>query len=151
MSADIGVIGLAVMGQNLARNMESKGHTVAVYNRSPEKTRELVEGPGKGGKFIPSESLPQFVDSLSRPRKIMIMVKAGKPVDDMIDQLVQELTAEGRLASTYLVLASDNGFILGPHRFTHGKEAPYEESIRVPLLVRGPAIPAGCGNSLAPV
>jgi 6-phosphogluconate dehydrogenase len=88
MSADIGVIGLAVMGQNLARNMESKGYTVAVYNRSAEKTRELVEGPGKGGKFIAAEALPQFVASLSRPRKIMIMVKAGKPVDEMIDQLL---------------------------------------------------------------
>ncbi len=64
-------------------------------------------------------------------------------VDMMIAQLVQELDAEGRLANTYLVLASDNGFLLGPHRFPHGKEAPYEESIRVPLIVRGPGIPAG--------
>jgi N-acetylglucosamine-6-sulfatase len=78
------------------------------------------------------------IDTLFRDRLACLQA-----VDDMIDQLVQELTAEGRLANTYLVLASDNGFILGPHRFTHGKEAPYEESIRVPLLVRGPDIPAG--------
>ncbi len=64
-------------------------------------------------------------------------------VDDMIAQLVQELDAEGRLANTYVLLASDNGFLIGPHRFQHGKEAPYEESIRVPLLVRGPGIPPG--------
>jgi N-acetylglucosamine-6-sulfatase len=64
-------------------------------------------------------------------------------VDDMLEKIVGELDAEGRLANTYIVLASDNGFILGPHRFPHGKEAPYEESIRVPLLVRGPGIPAG--------
>ncbi len=64
-------------------------------------------------------------------------------VDDMIAQVVQELDAEGRLANTYVVLGSDNGFMLGPHRFPHGKEAPYEESIRVPLLVRGPGVPAG--------
>ncbi|MFI5042738.1 MAG: sulfatase, partial [Acidimicrobiales bacterium] len=64
-------------------------------------------------------------------------------VDDMIEQIVGELQAEGRLANTYVLLASDNGFLIGPHRFPHGKEAPYEESIRVPLLVRGPGIPAG--------
>ena len=64
-------------------------------------------------------------------------------VDEMIAQLVQQLDADGRLAHTYFVIASDNGFLIGPHRFQHGKGAPYEESIRVPLLVRGPGIPAG--------
>jgi arylsulfatase A-like enzyme len=78
------------------------------------------------------------IDALFRDRLACLQA-----VDDMIEQLVQELTAEGRLANTYLVLASDNGFILGPHRFPHGKEAPYEESIRVPLVVRGPGVPAG--------
>jgi arylsulfatase A-like enzyme len=62
-------------------------------------------------------------------------------VDEMIQQIVQELTTEGRLENTFIVLSSDNGFLLGPHRFPHGKEAPYEESIRVPLLVRGPGVP----------
>jgi len=78
------------------------------------------------------------IDALFRDRLACLQA-----VDNMIDQLVQELTAEGRLPNTYIVLGSDNGFILGPHRFTHGKEAPYEESIRVPLLVRGPGVPAG--------
>ncbi len=63
-------------------------------------------------------------------------------VDEMIEKIVQALDADGRLANTYVMFGSDNGFILGPHRFPHGKEAPYEESIRVPLLVRGPGIPA---------
>jgi 6-phosphogluconate dehydrogenase len=88
MNADIGVIGLAVMGQNLARNIESRGRTVAVYNRSAARTRELMEGPGKGKRFIPAETLPQLVASLSRPRKILIMVQAGKPVDEVIEQLL---------------------------------------------------------------
>jgi 6-phosphogluconate dehydrogenase len=87
MKADIGVIGLAVMGQNLALNMESRGNTVAVYNRTREKTDELRAGAGKGRRLIAAESLQEFVASLSRPRKIMIMVKAGKPVDEVIGQL----------------------------------------------------------------
>jgi N-acetylglucosamine-6-sulfatase len=78
------------------------------------------------------------IDKLFRDRLACLQA-----VDDMIAQIVQELDSEGRLANTYIVLASDNGFMLGPHRFPHGKEAPYEESIRVPLLVRGPGIPAG--------
>jgi N-acetylglucosamine-6-sulfatase len=64
-------------------------------------------------------------------------------VDDMVEQVVQELSAEGKLANTYIFFTSDNGFLLGPHRFRRGKEAPYEESIRVPLVVRGPGVPGG--------
>jgi 6-phosphogluconate dehydrogenase len=93
MNADIGVIGLAVMGQNLARNIESRGRTVAVYNRSAARTRELMEGPGKGKRLIPADTLPQLVESLSRPRKILIMVQAGKPVDEVIGQLLPLLEA----------------------------------------------------------
>lgn len=87
--ADIGLIGLAVMGQNLVLNMESKGYCVAVYNRTAERTREFIDGPAKGKeRIIPAYTLEEFVASLSRPRKVMIMVKAGKPVDDVIDSLV---------------------------------------------------------------
>ncbi|MBM7581676.1 6-phosphogluconate dehydrogenase [Caldicoprobacter guelmensis] len=87
--ADIGLIGLAVMGQNLVLNMESKGYAVAVYNRTPERTKEFMEGPAKGKeRIIPAYTLEEFVASLSRPRKVMIMVKAGKPVDDVIDSLL---------------------------------------------------------------
>jgi 6-phosphogluconate dehydrogenase len=87
MKADIGVIGLAVMGQNLARNMESRGYTVAVYNRTTEKTRELIEVHGKGTRLVAAYSLEDFVAGLAKPRKAFIMVKAGKPVDEVIAQL----------------------------------------------------------------
>ncbi len=97
--ADIGVIGLAVMGENLSLNMEDKGFTVAVYNRTvpgvEEKVVErFINGRGLGKNFLGSESLEDFVRSLSRPRKIMMMVKAGKPVDELIDRLLP-LLGEG--------------------------------------------------------
>ncbi|MBK4141450.1 NADP-dependent phosphogluconate dehydrogenase [Corynebacterium macginleyi] len=85
--AHIGVVGLAVMGSNLARNFARNGNTVAVYNRSPEKTRALIEAHGEEGHFIPSESIADFVASLERPRKAIIMVQAGKATDAVIDQL----------------------------------------------------------------
>ncbi|MCX7842558.1 MAG: decarboxylating NADP(+)-dependent phosphogluconate dehydrogenase [Clostridia bacterium] len=89
--ADIGIIGLAVMGENLVLNMESKGFTVAVYNRSTEKVTNFVEGRAKGLNIIATYSLQELVDSLKKPRKIMIMVKAGKPVDDFIHMLIPYL------------------------------------------------------------
>ncbi len=87
MKADIGVIGLAVMGQNLALNLESRGYGVAVHNRSPERTRELMGGPGKGRKLAPAGSLQELVDALARPRKILLMVQAGRPVDELLERL----------------------------------------------------------------
>ncbi|HLP41323.1 MAG TPA: decarboxylating NADP(+)-dependent phosphogluconate dehydrogenase [Fibrobacteria bacterium] len=86
--ADIGLIGLAVMGENLVLNMESRGYTVAVFNRTVAKVDELVEGRGKGKKLVPARSLSELVTSLKKPRKIMMMVKAGPAVDDLIEQLV---------------------------------------------------------------
>ena len=88
MSADFGLIGLAVMGENLARNVESRGFTVAVFNRTTEKVDEFLKGPAKGGKFIGCHSLEELVKAVKTPRKIMMMVKAGKPVDELIAQLV---------------------------------------------------------------
>jgi len=87
----IGVVGLAVMGKNLALNMESKGFSVALYNRSREKTDELLAEAG-GKNFTGAYSMEEFVQSLELPRKIMIMVKAGKPTDDTIQQLVPYLS-----------------------------------------------------------
>ena len=89
--ADIGLIGLAVMGENLVMNMESKGFTVAVYNRSTEKVTNFVEGRAKGKNIIGAMSIQELVDSLKLPRKIMIMVKAGEPVDNFIDLLIPYL------------------------------------------------------------
>lgn len=86
--ADIGLIGLAVMGENLVLNMESKGFTVAVFNRSVEKVDRFVNGRGKGKNFIGTHSVEELVASLNRPRKIMMMVKAGQPVDDFIEKLI---------------------------------------------------------------
>ena len=86
--ADIGLIGLAVMGENLVMNMESKGFTVAVYNRTVEKVDNFVNGRAKGLNIIGAHSLEELIDSLEKPRKVFMMVKAGKPVDDLIDQLL---------------------------------------------------------------
>ncbi|MDY7083869.1 MAG: NADP-dependent phosphogluconate dehydrogenase [Actinomycetota bacterium] len=84
--AQIGVTGLAVMGRNLARNFARHGHTVAVHNRSYGRTKELVEEFGSEGRFIPAETAEEFVASLERPRRVIIMVKAGAPTDAVIDE-----------------------------------------------------------------
>ena len=89
--ADIGLIGLAVMGENLVLNMERNGFTVAVYNRTVEKVDKFLEGRGKGKKFIGARTIEEFIDSLERPRKVMLLVKAGKPVDDFIELLLPHL------------------------------------------------------------
>ncbi|MGF7048104.1 6-phosphogluconate dehydrogenase [Paenibacillus sp. DS2015] len=86
----IGVVGLAVMGKNLALNMESKGFSVALYNRSPEKTNELLN-EAQGKNVVGTFTIEEFVQSLETPRKILIMVKAGQPTDDTINQLVPYL------------------------------------------------------------
>lgn len=83
--ADIGLIGLAVMGQNLALNMNDHGYVVAVYNRTVAKVDEFLQGPAKGTKIIGMHSLEELIKSLKRPRRIMMMVKAGDPVDEFID------------------------------------------------------------------
>lgn len=86
--ADIGLIGLAVMGENLALNMESKGFTVAVYNRTAEKTARFMEGRAAGKNFIGCNTLEELVSALEKPRKVFMMVKAGEAVDDLIDRLI---------------------------------------------------------------
>jgi 6-phosphogluconate dehydrogenase len=86
--SDIGLVGLAVMGENLALNMESKGFHVSVYNRTVEKVDRFMEGRGKGLNFYGAHSLEDFIDSLKSPRKVFLMVKAGKPVDEFIDKLI---------------------------------------------------------------
>ena len=93
MQADIGLIGLAVMGENLVLNMESKGFTVAVFNRTVSKVDEFMAGRGQGKKFVGAHSIPELVKSLKRPRKVMMLVKAGKAVDDFIELLIPHLEA----------------------------------------------------------
>ncbi|MDR2849981.1 MAG: decarboxylating NADP(+)-dependent phosphogluconate dehydrogenase [Verrucomicrobiota bacterium] len=89
--ADIGLIGLAVMGENLILNMESKGYTVACFNRTVEKVDAFIDGRGKGKKLIGAHSLQELADSLKKPRRVMMMVKAGKAVDQTIESLLPVL------------------------------------------------------------
>ncbi|MDD6262053.1 MAG: decarboxylating NADP(+)-dependent phosphogluconate dehydrogenase [Clostridiales bacterium] len=89
--ADIGLIGLAVMGENLVMNMESKGFTVAVYNRTAEKVTNFVNGRASGKNIIGTYSLEELCAALERPRKVMMMVKAGDAVDQMIEKLIPYL------------------------------------------------------------
>ena len=87
MKAEFGIIGLATMGQNLALNVEDKGFSVAVYNRTAERTRKFLEEKAKGRRIVPCYSLEELVESLSRPRKVLLMVKAGEPTDAVLEKL----------------------------------------------------------------
>ena len=89
--ANIGLVGLAVMGENLVMNMESKGFTVAVFNRTTSKVKAFVEGRAAGKNIIGTYSLEELVGALENPRKIFMMVKAGDPVDQLIEQLLPYL------------------------------------------------------------
>ena len=90
-NADIALIGLAVMGQNLILNMDENGFKVVAYNRTVEKTRDFLSGPAKGTNIIGVESLEELVQSLSKPRKVMMMVRAGEAVDATIESLLSLL------------------------------------------------------------
>ena len=90
--ADIGLVGLAVMGENLVLNMESNGFTVAVYNRTFQKVNDFVNGRGKGKNVIAAQTVEELINSLNSPRKVMLMVKAGKPVDDFIELVIPHLS-----------------------------------------------------------
>ena len=89
--ADIGVIGLAVMGENLILNMESKGFTVACFNRTVSKVDRFINGRAKGKNVIGTHSIEELCDNLASPRRVMLMVKAGKPVDDYVELLLPHL------------------------------------------------------------
>ena len=86
--ADIGLVGLAVMGENLVMNMESKGFTVAVYNRTVSKVDDFISGRAAGKRIVGCHSLEELAQNLSKPRIVFLMVKAGQPVDDFIEKLL---------------------------------------------------------------
>ena len=86
-TADIGLIGLAVMGENLVLNMESHGYTVAVYNRTRARVDDFVAGRAKGKRIVGGHTVKDLVAALKRPRKVMIMVKAGPAVDQVIEEV----------------------------------------------------------------
>ena len=88
---DIGLIGLAVMGENLVLNMESKGFGVSVFNRTVQKVDDFIGGRGAGKRFYGAHSIEDLCASLKRPRKVMLLVKAGQAVDDFIELLLPHL------------------------------------------------------------
>ena len=90
-SCDIGLIGLAVMGQNLVLNMNDHGYRVAVFNRTVSKVDDFINDEAKGTKVVGTHSIPELVQALKKPRRVMLMVKAGDTVDEMIDQIVPHL------------------------------------------------------------
>src|SRR5687768_13276383 len=89
---DFGLIGLAVMGENLALNIESRGYSIAVFNRTTSVVDELIQGRAAGKKFVGCHSLEELVKHLASPRKVMLMVKAGPAVDSLIEQLLPLLS-----------------------------------------------------------
>ncbi|MCX8013205.1 MAG: NAD(P)-binding domain-containing protein, partial [Rectinema sp.] len=146
MKADIGLVGLAVMGENLVLNMERNGFTVAVYNRTLDKVDAFVNGRAAGKKVIGTHSPQALVESLKSPRTIMIMVRAGAAVDDTIAQLlpylspgdiiidggnsnyqdtmrrVSELEAKGLLFVGTGVSGGEEGALTGPSIMPGGSE-----------------------------
>jgi len=93
-TADLGLIGLAVMGQNLVLNMNERGYTVAVFNRTISRVDDFLAGPARDTRVVGTHSLEELVAALKTPRKVMLMVKAGPAVDAVIDDLLPMLDAE---------------------------------------------------------
>ncbi len=148
--ADIGVVGLAVMGENLILNMESKGFTVACFNRTTSKVDDFINGRAQGKNIIGCKSVEDFVASLKAPRKVMIMVKAGAPVDAFIGQVLphlekgdividggnshfpdtmrrtQTVEADGKLYIGTGVSGGEEGALLGPSIMPGGSPAAWE-------------------------
>src|SRR3954452_13238702 len=90
-NCDIGLVGLAVMGENLALNIESRGYSVAVFNRTTSKVDEFIGGRAKGKRFAGCHSIEELVAKLAKPRKLMMMVKAGPAVDDLIESVLPHM------------------------------------------------------------
>jgi 6-phosphogluconate dehydrogenase len=146
---DFGLIGLAVMGENLALNVESRGYRVAVFNRTTEKVDELMAGRAKGKNFVGCHSLEELVKSLKTPRKVMMMVKAGPAVDDLMESLIPLLSpgdilidggntyyADTERRTKYVeekgllfcgtgVSGGEEGALLGPSMMPGGSEAAW--------------------------
>lgn len=157
----IGVVGMAVMGRNLALNIESRGYTVSVFNRSREKTEEVIaENPGK--KLVPFYTVKEFVESLETPRRILLMVKAGAGTDAAIDSLKpyldkgdiiidggntffhdtirrnRELSAEGFNFIGTGVSGGEEGALKGPSIMPGGQKEAYE--LVAPILTKIAAV-----------
>ena len=114
--ADIAVVGLAVMGQNLILNMNDHGFTVVAYNRTVSKVDEFLAQEARGKKVVGAHSLAEMAALLKRPRRVMLMIKAGRAVDDLIDQLLTVL--DHHPARFQRIQEIIDLFVLAPHRFT---------------------------------
>ncbi|MCK5547691.1 MAG: NADP-dependent phosphogluconate dehydrogenase, partial [Thermoplasmata archaeon] len=114
---DIGLIGLAVMGENLVLNMERNGFSVSVYNRTTEKVTRFIEGRASGKNIVGTYSVEELTDSLETPRRIMLMVKAGKAVDGFIEQL------KPHLSKGDLIIDGGNSFFKDTERRARELEA----------------------------
>lgn len=150
MKGNIGLVGLAVMGQNLALNIARKGYSVSVYNRTQKRTEEFIKEKVKEEKIIPCYDLKTFIDSLEKPRRIILMVKAGNPVDEMINDLlpylepgdliidggnshyldtsrrIKELKEKGILYLGMGVSGGEYGALYGPSLMPGGSEDAYK-------------------------
>ena len=109
---DFGLIGLAVMGENLALNIESRGYKVAVFNRTVEVVDKFIAGRANGKQFVGCHSLKELVGALKTPRMVMTMVKAGQPVDELIDSLLP------MLAKGDILIDGGNSFFADTERRT---------------------------------
>ena len=162
--ADIGMIGLAVMGENLVMNMESKGFTVAVFNRTTSVVDKFVEGRAKGLNIIGTHSLEELVASLEKPRRVMLMIKSGQPVDSMIETLLPLLDdgdiiidggnshfpdtirrtkyveSKGKLFIGTGVSGGEEGALKGPSMMPGGSDAawPVDKPIFQSICAKGP-------------
>jgi 6-phosphogluconate dehydrogenase len=165
MTCDVGLIGLAVMGENLALNMESRGFSVCVYNRTTERVNHFINGRAQGKRFVGATSLEDFVGALSTPRRIVMLVKAGPAVDELIDQLapllspgdilidggnslytdtarrVRDVEARGLLYVGSGVSGGEEGALKGPSLMPGGSQAawPHIQPIFQSICARTPA------------
>jgi 6-phosphogluconate dehydrogenase len=173
---DFGLIGLAVMGQNLVLNVERNGFKVAVYNRTTATKDEFLAGPAAGKRIEGANTIQDFVALLKRPRKIQIMVKAGSPVDAVIEQLLpylepgdliidggnswfldterrdKALAAKGLLFLGLGVSGGEEGALWGPSLMPGGRKEAYElvEKILVAISAKAPSDGAPCVTYLGP-
>lgn len=173
---DFGLIGLGVMGQNFVLNVERNGFSVAVYNRSAERTKEYIENKAAGKNIKPAYAVEEFVNSLERPRRIMLLVKAGAPVDATINQLVpyldkddliidggnsfftdterraQELEAKGLNYFGMGVSGGEEGALWGPSLMPGGSKKAYQnvEPIMTAVAAKAEADGEPCVTYLGP-
>ncbi len=169
-----GVIGLAVMGENLALNVESRGFPVAVYNRTAAKTEAFMAKRAVGKDVVPAYSIEEFVKTLERPRKILVMVKAGKPVDAVIEQLkplldegdmiidggnslyndterrTNDLEATGLGFVGMGVSGGEEGALNGPSLMPGGTEAAYRELEPILLKIAAQVDDGACVTYVGP-